>query len=213
VSGPVHHGLPSALPPGERLLWQGRPDWRRLALGAFHLRAVAIYFGALALWRLASGLREGLGAGPAVANALWVLPLALGALGVLALLAWATARATTYTLTSKRLVLKSGVALSVTINLPWRMVDAAALHRKADGSGDIALALRPGERLAYLMLWPHARPWRLKRPEPMLRALPEAEKVAQLVANALAADAGARRPAIEPASAQAAPEAAHAAAA
>ena len=37
-------GLPSALPAGERVVWQGAPDWRSLAVHAFHVRKVAIYF-------------------------------------------------------------------------------------------------------------------------------------------------------------------------
>ena len=37
-------GLPSALPKGERVVWQGAPDWKRLAIHAFHVRKVALYF-------------------------------------------------------------------------------------------------------------------------------------------------------------------------
>jgi hypothetical protein len=37
-------GLPSDLPPGERVVWQGAPDWKRLAIHAFHVRKVALYF-------------------------------------------------------------------------------------------------------------------------------------------------------------------------
>ena len=37
-------GLPEPLPAGERVLWQGKPDWKRLANEAFHVRQVAVYF-------------------------------------------------------------------------------------------------------------------------------------------------------------------------
>ena len=40
-------GLPEPLPRGERLLWQGAPDWRVLAVAAFHIRKLAIYFAAM----------------------------------------------------------------------------------------------------------------------------------------------------------------------
>ena len=43
-------GLPDHLPKGERLLWQGAPDWRLLAIQAFHVRKVAIYFALIAAW-------------------------------------------------------------------------------------------------------------------------------------------------------------------
>ena len=37
-------GLPSALPAGEHVVWQGAPDWRSLAVQAFHVRKIAVYF-------------------------------------------------------------------------------------------------------------------------------------------------------------------------
>ena len=40
-------GLPEALPAGERLLWQGSPDWKSLAVHVFHVRTLAVYFGVM----------------------------------------------------------------------------------------------------------------------------------------------------------------------
>ena len=40
-------GLPEPLPRGERLIWQGSPDWVQLAIHAFHVRKLAIYFSAM----------------------------------------------------------------------------------------------------------------------------------------------------------------------
>ena len=37
-------GLPEALPAGERILWQGSPDWKLLAAEAFHVRRLSLYF-------------------------------------------------------------------------------------------------------------------------------------------------------------------------
>ena len=59
----------------------------------------------------------------------------------------------------------------------------AAVHR--DNTGDIALTLRPGNRMPYLKLWPHARAWRLSQPQPMLRVIPQAAVVAGLLVRAL----------------------------
>ena len=67
--------------------------------------------------------------------------------------------------------MRIGIALPMTLNLPFAHRSrrpGCRLH--ADGSGDIAAALAGGDRIAYLHLWPHARPWQLARPEPMLRA-------------------------------------------
>ena len=48
-----------------------------------------------------------------------MLLLALTAIGMLTLLAWLSARATVYSVTSHRVIIKGGVALPVTVNLPF----------------------------------------------------------------------------------------------
>lgn len=185
-------GLPEPLPPGERLLWQGSPSWTALARRALHVGQLAVYFGLLLLWRAASGLAGGEDpAALALAVAKLTL-LALTALAVLSLIAWMTARVTVYTVTSARVVLRFGVALPLVINLPFKRVAAAAFRTYPDGTGDIPLRLVAGDsprRLGYLHLWPHARPWRLRSPEPMLRCVPDAERAAAVLARALAAAA------------------------
>jgi hypothetical protein len=183
-------GLPEHLPPGERILWQGAPRWAALALHAFRVRAVALYFGILMAWRFASGVADGESLAAAFGAALWLAPLAAAALGVLGLLAWLSARATIYTITDRRIVLRFGVALPMSVNLPFRLIESASLKRHRDASGDIALTLDRGQRVAYLALWPHVRPWRMSRPQPMLRALAEPAAVADTLAAALAASAG-----------------------
>jgi hypothetical protein len=45
-------GLPEALPEGEHILWQGRPDSLRLAKDAWNLNWVLGYFIVLAIWRV-----------------------------------------------------------------------------------------------------------------------------------------------------------------
>jgi len=177
--------LPEALPAGERIVWHGRPDARLLALRALHVRKIAIYFGALMIWRGVDAWGSGAGLGESVVSALWMLPLALTALGLLALLAWAMARTTSYTLTERRAILRIGVALPMTVNIPLSIVDGAAMQRNRDGSGDIVLNLRKGDRIAYLHLWPHVRPWRFAHPCPMLRALPDVQAAAAVLARAL----------------------------
>ena len=183
-------GLPEPLPPGEHIVWQGAPDWRALAVRAFHVRSLAIYFALMLAWRVGSQLADGAGVADAAKSIALLLPLALLALGILTLLAWLSSRTTVYTLTDKRLVMRVGIVLSVTFNLPLRVINAAALRPASHGTGDIALTLAEGDRIAYLQLWPHARPWRVRRPEPMLRVVPDAARVGQLLADITAALAG-----------------------
>ncbi|MET0313776.1 MAG: PH domain-containing protein, partial [Hansschlegelia sp.] len=92
-------GLPGPLPAGERILWQGSPDWRALALRAFHGREVAAWFAALAAWRFWSAWSDGASFVIASKSALTILPVALAGLGLLALLAWGAARCAVYTVT------------------------------------------------------------------------------------------------------------------
>ncbi|MFN3592131.1 MAG: photosynthetic complex putative assembly protein PuhB [Thermaurantiacus sp.] len=178
VEGPIP-GLPGPLPEGEKLLWQGSPDWRRLALTAMHVPLVAAWFLLLLLWSLLSGTGTSGLVGTLVAAGLSV--------GLLALLAWAMARATIYSITSKRVVMRYGVALEKCINIPFRIISSADLRLHRDGTGDLPLELhlQKGDRLGWAMLWPHARPWKLARPQPMLRAVPDAERVAAILSQAL----------------------------
>jgi hypothetical protein len=186
--GEAAPGLPAPLPAGERLLWRGAPDWRVLARRSFHWAKLAAYFGVLVAWRFVSSLADGAGIAGALAATAWTLPLAALALGLVALLAWLVATNTVYTLTDRRVVLRVGVVLTVTFNLPLRRIQAARLHAlpgPKPGAGDIALLLHPDDRIGYIHLWPHARPWHFARTEPMLRALPDAAAVAGLLAQAL----------------------------
>jgi len=183
-------GLPGPLPQGELLLWQGRPDWRSLARRAFHVRKVAAYFAFLLAWSAIDATYDGAPALAALEGALRLLPLAAAGLALLGLLAWLSARNAVYTITSRRVVLRIGIALPITLNIPFRIVAGAALRRHADGTGDIPLTLAGDDRAAFLVLWPHVRPWRVARPEPMLRAVPDAEAVARLLAAALGQAAG-----------------------
>lgn len=184
------YGLPELLPAGERLLWQGVPQWRVLAREALHVRKLAAYFGVLLAWRAVVVLGDGEGLVAVALSWLWMLPLAALALGLLTTLAWLIGRTSVYSITDRRVVMRIGIVLTITFNLPYRTIEAAGLRIHPDGSGDITLTLAPAERIAYLHLWPHVRPWKVARTEPMLRALPDAQHVAQLLSNALAASAG-----------------------
>lgn len=187
-------GLPEELPPGERILWQGAPDWKALALHVFHIRAVAIYFAGLALWGAFSGMADAMPASSILSEALLQLPVACLAVGLLSLLAWLMARSTIYTITNERVVIRAGVAIPKAINIPFRVIGSAALKLRRSGNGDIPLQTTGSDRIAYLHMWPHARPWKLAKAEPMLRGIPDAAACAEILAAALAEKAGQTAP-------------------
>lgn len=180
-------GLPDQLPAGETLLWQGSPDWRRLAIEAFHLRALAVYFTLMLTWRAGSVLADGGTVAQALASLAWPLPLALTGLALVAALAWLSARTTVYTITNRRVVMRLGIVLSISFNIPLRRIESASLHRADRGHGDICVLITQPQRIAYLHLWPHARPWQVKRTQPMMRSVTDVSVPAQVLADALRA--------------------------
>lgn len=181
-------GLPEKLPAGERLLWQGAPHWGDLAVRAFHVRKVAIYFGVLMAWRGGALLSRDGDLATALVAALSLAPLALAAIALLSFAAWMTARATLYTITDRRVVMRIGVALTKTINIPFKVIETASLQAGARGRGDIALALVKPNRIGLFHLWPNARPWHVNAPQPSLRAIADVANVAQLLAQAMQAE-------------------------
>lgn len=183
-------GLPEELPAGERVLWRGGPDWKSLAMHVFHVRAVAIYFAIVLAWKVYGALAAGEGAAAAASTGVLVVMAGVAALGLLCLFAWLIARSTIYTVTSERVVIRAGVALPKAINIPFAVIGSASLRARPGGDGDIPLQTTGDNRAAYLHLWPHARPWRLARAEPMLRGVPDAARCAQILGAALAEKAG-----------------------
>lgn len=176
-------GIPAPLPKGERILWQGRPSTWALTRDAFALRWVMGYFAVVILWRGAVGWLEG-GLAAAAAFGLPYVGLALLAALIIWVLAWAQARTAVYTVTTARVLMRVGAALPVTLNLPFRQIGAADLDLRRDGTGTIAFRTLGESQLSYLVLWPHLRPWHVARTQPALRCIPDAARIARIVADA-----------------------------
>jgi hypothetical protein len=182
-------GLPARLPEGERIIWQGSPNWRVLVRSLFHVRMVAAYFALIILWCVAGSWRDGSASGVIALSAARMTGAALVPLGFMTLYAWLMQRTSVYTITNRRVVMHFGVAFPMSFNIPFAKIAGAALTTQPDGSGDIPLQLAEGEKLAYLVMWPNVRPWRMAKPEPMIRGIDNAQSVAQLLSRALAASA------------------------
>lgn len=178
-------GLPEALPANEAQLWQGSPDALLLARQALHVDLVLVYFGALLAWRGISSAYDGASIGQTLMAMAGMLPMIVLALALLGGIAWLMARTTVYTITDKRVVMRVGVVLSITFNLPFAQIASAGWRARGKQGGDIVLNLAGSDRIAYLHLWPHVRPWQLKRTQPMLRGLSNAKVVAETLATAL----------------------------
>lgn len=197
------YGLPEPLPKNERMLWQGAPDFGDLAIRVFHVRKAAIYFAVLIALRAIFLSYAGQGISDVAYGLMMPILLAGIALSALTILAWLTARTTAYTLTDQRIVMRVGIVLTLTFNLPLKRIKNAGLLLNKKGFGDIPLALNGGDRIGWLNLWPHARPWRLANPEPMLRSVANAQAFAAQLQTAWSAAAGkAVSPAVQLATSQ-----------
>ena len=183
-------GLPEPLPAGEKILWQGAPRWTAMAKHVFHMQWLAVYFAVIVGLQIFTvvGNEGGLAAGwSSVALAIF---LALIGLVLVGLLAYWSATTTMYTLTNRRIVMRVGIVLTVTFNLPYTTLKSADLKLYKDGTGDIPMQIATKDKIAFFHLWPHARPWRLAKPEPMLRCIPDAKEVAALLTESWRASTG-----------------------
>ena len=179
-------GFPQRLPEGERLLWQGSPDIAAFAVHVFHIRFVVAYFLAVGAWRATHAASSG---APDQISSILISALAGLAIGggLILLLAWAMARSTVYSITSRRVVMRYGVAIRKYINLPFERIASADFQRHGPVKGDVQLVLSASGGLSYLRLWPHARPLRFARPRPVLRCLKNVTEASRVLAGAIAA--------------------------
>lgn len=187
-------GLPEALPKDEHILWQGSPNPWRLAVEALSLKWVAGYFIVLAIWRIGVSSTE-YSLTDAMAHG---IPFVLvGAVACLVLYGLATvqAKSAVYTLTNKRVAMRIGASLTMTLNLPYTQIANANLDLRQGGTGTVAFELKGDTRFSYLMTWPHVRPWHMNPTQPALRCIPQAERVAAMFADA--ADARVSQPQLE----------------
>ena len=177
-------GLPERLPSDEFIVWQGSPDVAALAYSAFHFKKLALYFAALILVCAWPALEGGAGYMAVLSAIKWIAPLAVIGMATLWALAYFTARTTVYTVTNKRVVMRLGIVLTVTFNLPFKQIVSADVRAHHNGFGDITLALKGADRIGWVHLWPHNRPWHMKHPQPSLRCVANASEAGRVLAQA-----------------------------
>lgn len=183
-------GLPAHLPEGETILWQGSPVAGLVARRALHVGLVAVYFAALLVWRVLTGTAEGHTPAEIAVDSIPLLLTATAGIGLIGLLAYLIARTTIYTITNRRVVMRFGVALPMTVNVPFASIQTADIRELGGGAGDISLAVDKLGRLGFAHLWPHTRAWHVRKPHPTLRGLKDVASVATILSRALHAADG-----------------------
>jgi hypothetical protein len=122
-------------------------------------------------------------------SAVRLAALGVVAVALLTLFAYLVARTTLYTVTTRRVVIRFGIALPMTIQVAYPMIESAGVTVWSNGAGDVAITLLPTQRIGYLILWPHARPWKFTKAQPSFRSIKDAAAVSQILGRALAASA------------------------
>ena len=176
-------GLPELLPKGEVILWQGRPNWLRLTIESLNLWWVIGYFGLLAAWRFLSVI-DYMPFGTAISASIPFLFVAAFVGLLLCGVVYIQAKATLYTITNRRVAMRIGAALTLTLNLPFTKIDNAAVAKKRGGFGNIAFETSGDTKFSFFVLWPHARSWYFGKPQPTLKCIPDIEKVSSILGEA-----------------------------
>lgn len=192
TNGPEHdfepvHGLPAELPDDEYIVWQGHPQTRSIMRYVLRGRWIAGYLALLIGWTLITGYYDGRTAGEILFSGAAVTILSAIAIVLMELFSWGVRKTTVYTVTNKRIVMRIGVALSVTYNIPFKQITGAEMLRRSDGSGDISLTLTKASGLSWLTMWPHVRGGIFAPVTPRLTGIKDVQTVANDIALQLGA--------------------------
>ncbi|MBU4527855.1 MAG: PH domain-containing protein [Hoeflea sp.] len=191
TGGPEHDyepvpGLPARLPEGEYILWQGAPSSAAVSRHVLKTRWIAGYFAVLVAWNISAGLYDGRQPSEILFSSGALAILSTIGIGLMEAFAWGVQKTTLYTITNKRIVMRIGVALSATFNLPFTRIVSADMREGKNGVGDIALTLLPGDRLSWLVFWPHVRGFRKGALMPQMICLKDVAIAGNVLAAALA---------------------------
>jgi hypothetical protein len=191
TGGPEHDfepvpGLPARLPEGEHILWQGAPSSAKVSRQVMKTRWIAGYFAVLIVWNISAGLYDARLPSEILFSSGALTIMSAIVVGFLEAFAWGVQKTALYTITNKRIVMRIGVALSATFNLPFTRIISADMREGTDGTGDIALTLKPGDRLSWLVFWPHVRGFNKGALMPQLICLKDVAIAGNVLSAALA---------------------------
>ena len=147
--------LSENLPNGEQLIWQGRPERYALATRAMYLKYIAFYLVALIAARTGYLILDGESVATWSGMLAWQLLASAFVILLIVGLAAVYSRTTRYSLTNERLIIKTGAAITIHINLPLQQITAADLREYSDGTGDITLQVSRAEKLYWLLRLRH----------------------------------------------------------
>jgi hypothetical protein len=91
---------------------------------------------------------------------------------------------TVYVITSKRIIIRSGMALIFMLNVPFDKIANIDKQIFKDGCGNISFKLINNKRVPFFASWPSVRPWYFNNPEPTFRCISNVDVVALKLSDA-----------------------------
>jgi hypothetical protein len=175
-------GFPESLPTSEKVLWQGSPCAWLIARRIFFLPYLFFYFLMFSCLALIVN-SDVLTLKDLFVKFLSYMSLGMVAIFILLAISFLISSTTMYSITDKRVVMRIGIVLNLSLNIPFSKIETAELKAYPDKSGDISLNLVPDNKIAYLHLWPHCRPWFFSSPRPRLSCLKDVEVIASCLTS------------------------------
>ena len=180
--------LAENLPADEVLIWQGRPEANAIAIRAMYLWYVVAYLLGLVVLRTGYLVMGDAPISEWSALLAWQSLASLFIVGVILGLSALYGKTTIYSLTNRRLILRTGAAVPIHVNFPLEQIASADLKVFSDGTGDIALKLENSDKLYWLLLWPNVRSWWVRPLQPLLRGLRDFDLAASALASAASSE-------------------------
>ena len=173
----------SVIPKDEVIIWHGRPDLRRFCLTAIGIKYILVYL----IIITCSIIYTRYGDFNLITFLQVLVPYLLScclAIMLLVIVGISQVLPTVYVITSKRVIIKSGLALIFMLNVPFDKIASIDKNHYSDGSGNISFKLISKKRVPFFASWPSVRPWYFSNPEPAFRCIADVDVIALKLSEA-----------------------------
>ena len=171
-----------SIPSGEKIFWNGKPNWKSFGYHAFGVKYFSIYFFVCALYAV-SQIDAIFSFGAFFTKFIPYLISGILAGTILLLLSYFSARHTCYVITEKRIVIRTGVALVFLLNMPFKNILSIDMKTLAQGRGNVIFKVQSKKRIPYLSCWPSVKSGSFFEPIPAFRSIRDIEKIGQIISE------------------------------
>jgi hypothetical protein len=171
-----------SIPLGEKIYWNGKPNWKSFGYHAFGVKYFSIYFFVCALYSV-SQIDSSFSFGAFFIKYAPYLISGILAGMILLFLAYLSARHTCYVITEKRIVIRTGVALVFLLNMPLKNILSIDMKALTKGQGNVIFKVQSKKRIPYLSCWPSVKSGSFLEPIPAFRSIRDIEKIGKLISE------------------------------